>query len=756
MIRRNNTNHKNQSLPISPLESVNQPASRKNRRGQNVTEYLVLVAGILVVMILATNSRGIFTQGTNRAIGLIMNSAESVATEQCLGPVDDIAGGWGSWTAWTPCTSCVESRSHVCDNPAPRCNGADCLLGDGSRGLIETQTRACASGTWMTGTCGACTGSCGSTTGTCPQAVSCSGGCCDTATQPPATLPCVKTPYPDSWLGLNDWTCGANCGQEVATQTVTCNGSCCDLSAQPPVRRACTNGCCDQVLDIGSGLTGTFAAAANGQPSTVSCPSGYGGTPTRTCSATASSSCTGDSGYTPPSSCYNISWGPLSSGCVPGSCTAWTTNVNGVSVTFPSSPHGSSPTLNCSTFDSTSSGTVSADCNATNWVNLTGTCCRPACPTGSCGMQDDGCGNMIDCGFCACSAPEGGMIAHGTSRTYYQTDTVPCGSTCAPLAQTRTCTDGNLSGSHTNPGCSVDACAACPVPEGGTIAHGTSRTYYQSSSVACGGNCASIDEVRTCTNGTLSGSYTNPACSVQPCDCPAPEGGTIPNGASRTYYQSSSVPCGSTCAPLAQTRTCTNGTLSGTYVNPACSVQACLSCPAPEGGTIPHGTSRTYYQSTSVPCGSSCSTIAQTRTCNNGILSGTYTNPACTVASCCGNGVVNTGEQCDTNPGACSYANGGFLYPSTRTCSGSCAWNACAPVPMFCGDGIVNGNETCPACVDAGRCWVQVGSVPSCTFTGSRPTPCTLGTTACIYTPPSGSCYSSCSGTWRYYECRGY
>lgn len=49
---------------------------------------------------------------------------------------------------------------------------------------------------------------------------------------------------------------------------------------------------------------------------------------------------------------------------------------------------------------------------------------------------------------------------------------------------------------------------------GQTIASGVSTTTYQSSSVVYGSQC--VSQSRTCTNGTLSGSYTYPSCTVAP------------------------------------------------------------------------------------------------------------------------------------------------------------------------------------------------------------------------------------------------
>ncbi len=82
------------------------------------------------------------------------------------------------------------------------------------------------------------------------------------------------------------------------------------------------------------------------------------------------------------------------------------------------------------------------------------------------------------------------------------------------MAQTRTCTNGSLSGSYTYPGCSVSA-ASCTLPWGGTIASGISVTAFLNPTVTAPATCASDpSQTRLCTNGVLSGSYTNQNCSV--------------------------------------------------------------------------------------------------------------------------------------------------------------------------------------------------------------------------------------------------
>ncbi len=55
---------------------------------------------------------------------------------------------------------------------------------------------------------------------------------------------------------------------------------------------------------------------------------------------------------------------------------------------------------------------------------------------------------------------------------------------------------------------------SCTGTPWGTMLSGTSNTGYLTSSVTYPSTCTS--EIRTCTNGTLSGSYTNTSCSVTP------------------------------------------------------------------------------------------------------------------------------------------------------------------------------------------------------------------------------------------------
>lgn len=158
---------------------------------------------------------------------------------------------------------------------------------------------------------------------------------------------------------------------------------------------------------------------------------------------------------------------------------------------------------------------------------------------------------------------------------------------------------------------------------------GDSITAYQDWVMGAGQAC--VSQRRICTNGTLSGSFSATSCmpgsGVSSCSF---DGQTMQNGASVTAYQAGQVLAGQLC--VSETRTCTGGTLEGTYLFAACSVQQSgappASCTAPWGASVAHGESVTAHASASVPQGQQCA--SHTRTCSNGTLSGSYLHQNCT------------------------------------------------------------------------------------------------------------------------------
>lgn len=101
-------------------------------------------------------------------------------------------------------------------------------------------------------------------------------------------------------------------------------------------------------------------------------------------------------------------------------------------------------------------------------------------------------------------------------------------------------------------------------------------------------------------------------------------GTTILNGNSVTAYLTGSVAYGNTCT--SQQRTCNNAVLSGTYTNATCTVASPLNCTF-NGNQVTHGNSVTAYLTSSIPYGNTCT--SEQRTCTNANLSGTYTNATC-------------------------------------------------------------------------------------------------------------------------------
>lgn len=180
--------------------------------------------------------------------------------------------------------------------------------------------------------------------------------------------------------------------------------------------------------------------------------------------------------------------------------------------------------------------------------------------------------------------------------------------------------DGDAAAQKTSPTAPPGSC----VLNGVTVVNGTSTIAYQTSSVPFGTEC--LSESRTCRNGTLSGTYQFISCSVGAGNSCMFNGKMVVSGTSVTAYKTADVPYGTTC--VSESRACANGTLSGTYAYDACTVRAGLLCYM-NGQTVTHGSTVTAYLLPSVSYGRSCT--SQSRTCTNGVLSGSYQFHSCTV-----------------------------------------------------------------------------------------------------------------------------
>jgi hypothetical protein len=184
------------------------------------------------------------------------------------------------------------------------------------------------------------------------------------------------------------------------------------------------------------------------------------------------------------------------------------------------------------------------------------------------GNNTTGMGSMTPAGYnnltCnnGCTGTPWGNVVNGYSNTAYSS--INPASTCAAASQTRTCSGGNnttglgtMSGTFTATSCN----GGCTSTPWGPVSNGFSGTAYASATPA--GPCSS--QTRTCTNGSFSGSFTSLSCTN---GCAGTPWGNLVNGQSVTAYAASSVTC-SSCS--AQTRTCSNGTFTGSWVNGSCS-----------------------------------------------------------------------------------------------------------------------------------------------------------------------------------------
>lgn len=208
--------------------------------------------------------------------------------------------------------------------------------------------------------------------------------------------------------------------------------------------------------------------------------------------------------------------------------------------------------------------------------------------------------------------------------------------------------------------------------------------------------------------------------------CSLPWSGTIQNGQSTIAYQAATVAYGSSCS--SQTRICSDGTLSGSYLYQSCSVNPPANCTL-NGVTIPHGGSRTFYSVQTAPSGQLCSAYTRSRTCTNGSLSGSssYQYASCSCAPshyCSSNTITYRNSSCADvvvttciSPAYCSNGVAACLYPSpsfnaTGDLSGHLQLR---PLLVRSGDTVraywnVSNVEGCTVSSDNGDSWIGASS----------------------------------------------
>lgn len=189
----------------------------------------------------------------------------------------------------------------------------------------------------------------------------------------------------------------------------------------------------------------------------------------------------------------------------------------------------------------------------------------------------------------------GTPITDGSSITAYQFEVVPAGSTCT--SETRTCSGGILSGSYSFTSCSVSTTRNIEVtivPQGsGTLSDitisGTDATCTGTTCVVATDWTGTLTATATCSGGgTVTGSSASIAaidtaasitmgtCAGPTCSLPVGfDPASIASDAHVTAYLNATEAHPGPCR--SEERYCIDGTLSGTYVYPSCS----LTCTVP-------------------------------------------------------------------------------------------------------------------------------------------------------------------------------
>lgn len=235
------------------------------------------------------------------------------------------------------------------------------------------------------------------------------------------------------------------------------------------------------------------------------------------------------------------------------------------------------------------------------------------------------------------SCTYGGVtIPHDTDRTFYTVGSVAYNQSCTELGRSQVghCNDGTFAipAQYKFATCAVTPEKTCAL-DGIVYPGGTSRAFYSTAIAPTGHACTEYDQVRKCTNGVWNGTATyNKAVCAPAGQAYCRLGSTyVAHTKTITAYYLNVVPFGNTCAQYDQVRTCWNGALGGSYAYTSCSVTAPKSCTL-DGKTVTHDNSSTFYSVEQAPSGQTCAMNAQTRACYDGVLSGSsdFKYKACT------------------------------------------------------------------------------------------------------------------------------
>lgn len=215
-----------------------------------------------------------------------------------------------------------------------------------------------------------------------------------------------------------------------------------------------------------------------------------------------------------------------------------------------------------------------------------------------------------------CASPWGAMVEGGSSVTAYSATSVACGVNCSTVAETRSCGGGVLSGSYTNQSCTPAVCDTTP-----DVFTFTDQTGVAVSSLITS-NSIIISGINTATSVSVSGGGSP---QIRVAAGAWSTSGTITNGQSLQVRLTSSA--------SGNTALSATVTVGGVSDNWSVTTVASTTCNLPWGGSIASGASVLAYQYDLTSCGY-CSVYSQNRTCSNGTLSGSFTYDYCNESDC--------------------------------------------------------------------------------------------------------------------------
>jgi hypothetical protein len=218
----------------------------------------------------------------------------------------------------------------------------------------------------------------------------------------------------------------------------------------------------------------------------------------------------------------------------------------------------------------------------------------------------------------------GSIVPAGGTVSGYLSSSVSYGQVCQRITASCDGNTGNLSSLPVQY-CSIQPPKTCS--HYGTILFaGQTVSGYASVSVPYGSTCEPVTGTCSGATGTLDITPEN-TCVVQaPKNC-VYSGTTYTPGQTIAGFMALEVPYGQTCTAV--TGTCSGATGQFDTIPP---VSSCVVLPANtctfNGRTLQNGESITAFDQSSAN-GKFCAEGQEVRTCNNGILSGSFTNASC-------------------------------------------------------------------------------------------------------------------------------